>query len=74
MTHSRWPGLVFCSLAVVLVLSVDSGKSQDKPPSSTTLRVLVPHKRARILIDGKKTAARPGRTREVVAPPLAAGK
>jgi predicted RNA methylase len=73
--------LVCCSLVALLVLSVDQGSSQDDATKETTLRVLVPTRRSRVMIDGKrvvpktaKTDEKDGEVREVVAPPLVKGK
>src|SRR5262245_25903648 len=82
MTYSRWLGLVFSSLAVLMVLSVDQGSSQADPTKQTRLRVLVPQVRTRVMVDGKAVVAKTDRApdgkeedvREFVAPPLIKGK
>ena len=68
MTYIRCLGLLLCSLAGLSVLA------QDKPAPRTTLHLLLPARRARVLIDGKAITAKNGTIRDVVAPPLAAGK
>src|SRR4051794_31132594 len=65
--YSRRLGYVSCSLTF-LVLSVNSGRSQGEPLKPPPLRVLVPPGQVRVLVDGKTTAAKTGKVREISAP------
>jgi uncharacterized protein (TIGR03000 family) len=74
MRYSRRPVVVFPSLILLLVLGVDSGSSRENPGDQTTLRVLVPKKQARVLVDCKVVSGKSGEVREFAAPLLAKGK
>jgi uncharacterized protein (TIGR03000 family) len=66
----------FSLVALVRILPVAAGKvaSQDGPAKGETkLHVLLPKKRATLLINGKEIPGT-GKERDVVAPPLAKGK
>jgi uncharacterized protein (TIGR03000 family) len=74
MTYPRRLGLGLCGLTALLALGVGRGSSQDASTKKTTLRVLLPHERARVLIDGKAAPRKVGTERELPVPPLAEGK
>jgi SAM-dependent methyltransferase len=74
MTNWRPLGLVCFSLVAVLGLSVPPGQSQDKPAKQTTLRVLLPVRKARVVLDGQNVRVKPGNAVQIVAPPLPRGK
>jgi precorrin-6B methylase 2 len=74
MSYLRTPRLVFCTLAVLLVLCADQGSGRDDSSKQTTLRVLVPRKRVRVLLDGKAAGPKSGSVREITAAPPAGGK
>jgi uncharacterized protein (TIGR03000 family) len=74
MTHSRRLVIVFCSLLVLLVLAARPGNGREKTGEETKLRVLLPQKRAQVMVDGKVVSAKGGDTREITAGPLAKGK
>jgi uncharacterized protein (TIGR03000 family) len=74
MRYSRRLIVVFSSLILLLVLAIDSGRGRENPGEQTTLRVLVPKKRARVLVDGKLVSRDSGEVREFTAPSLAKGK
>jgi uncharacterized protein (TIGR03000 family) len=74
MTYSRWLGLVLCSLAVFPVLLVQEGSSRDDTTKKTTLRVLLPQSRCKVMVDGKTIRGKGGAERTFTAPALAKGK
>jgi uncharacterized protein (TIGR03000 family) len=61
------------ALLAVFVLATLQGTGQETP-SKTMLKVLLPQKRGRVMVDGKAVSVRGTTTREFDAPALPAGK
>src|SRR5262249_4996860 len=53
MTTTRRRGLLLCCLGLLLVPAAEPGTGRDDQPRPTKLRVLLPSKRAQVLVDGK---------------------
>ncbi|MGL4551069.1 MAG: TIGR03000 domain-containing protein, partial [Gemmataceae bacterium] len=62
------------ALLAAFALAALHGSGQDAPPAETTLKVLLPQKRARVTVNGEAVSSRGSETREFPAPALAAGK
>jgi uncharacterized protein (TIGR03000 family) len=73
MTNPRRLGVLCAALAVVLWLTTNQASSQDQGNKTTTLRVLVPKKNSKVLVDGTEFPGT-GKEREFAAPALAKDK
>ena len=74
MTHPRRLAVLFCCIAALLVCFPERGSGDDTAGKTTTLKIRVHLKRARVTIDEKPIDVKTGLERTVTAPPLAEGK
>ncbi|MFO0842952.1 MAG: class I SAM-dependent methyltransferase [Gemmataceae bacterium] len=74
MSNPRWLGLVLCAVAVPVAFSPERGSGQEDTTKVTTLKVLVPQRRCRVVVDGKTMPNNKTDEREFAAPALAKGQ
>lgn len=74
MMHMQRLGLLMGCLVLVASFFVLPASSEEPPTKQTTLKILVPSSRARVMIDGRETSRKMAETREILVPALPAGK